>query len=449
MSLAAEPYVSSRNACKLCTPFGAALAFLGVEGCVPLLHGSQGCSTYIRRYLIGHFREPVDIASSNFGEQAAVFGGRDNLFRAMENIRDSYHPKVIGIATTCLAETIGDDVRRYVDEWDIAHRGDDGPAVVQVSTASYRGTHADGYWAAVDALVRRFADIGPGNRTLNIFPGMVSPEDIRYLRRVVTDYGLNCALLPDYADTLDGPAWREYHLIPPGGTALKEISSMTGAIGSILLSAVQQYGEAGRYLEAMHDIPLHACPAPCGVRLADRFHGLISERTGRAMPERSRQERGRLLDAMVDGHKYVFEKRAMVYGDIDLVLPLVSFLCEIGITPVIVGTGEKNRGLRDLIGRYVPECGQIDVREGVDFAGLEEAADTMELDVIIGNSNGYKLARKYGVPLVRIGMPVHDRLGAGRQRMLDYDGSLMLYDRIVNTFIEQQQDCSPFGYSHM
>jgi nitrogenase molybdenum-iron protein NifN len=28
------------NACKLCTPLGACLAFRGFEGCVPFLHGS-------------------------------------------------------------------------------------------------------------------------------------------------------------------------------------------------------------------------------------------------------------------------------------------------------------------------------------------------------------------------------------------------------------------------
>ena len=46
---------------------------------MPLLHGSQGCTTYIRRYMISHFREPLDIASSNFSEEAAIFGGRENL----------------------------------------------------------------------------------------------------------------------------------------------------------------------------------------------------------------------------------------------------------------------------------------------------------------------------------------------------------------------------------
>ena len=72
-------FISTRNACKLCAPLGASLVFRGIEGCVPLIHGSQGCSTYIRRYVISHFKEPIDIASSNFSEQSAIFGGGDNL----------------------------------------------------------------------------------------------------------------------------------------------------------------------------------------------------------------------------------------------------------------------------------------------------------------------------------------------------------------------------------
>jgi nitrogenase molybdenum-iron protein NifN len=45
-------YTSTTNACKLCTPLGACLAFKGIEGAVPYLHGSQGCATYMRRYIL-------------------------------------------------------------------------------------------------------------------------------------------------------------------------------------------------------------------------------------------------------------------------------------------------------------------------------------------------------------------------------------------------------------
>ena len=70
-----DHYTATQNACNLCAPLGAALVFKGIANSVPLLHGSQGCSTYIRRYLISHFKEPMDIACSNFGEDTAIFGG--------------------------------------------------------------------------------------------------------------------------------------------------------------------------------------------------------------------------------------------------------------------------------------------------------------------------------------------------------------------------------------
>ena len=94
---------STRNACKLCTPLGACLAFRGVEGTIPFLHGSQGCSTYIRRYLISHFREPIDIAASNFSEESAIFGGKANLEAGLQNVIRQYRPKMVAVATTCLS----------------------------------------------------------------------------------------------------------------------------------------------------------------------------------------------------------------------------------------------------------------------------------------------------------------------------------------------------------
>src|ERR1019366_8763110 len=103
-------WVSTRNPCKACAPLGAALVVRGVEGALPFLHGSQGCATYMRRYIISHFKEPMDIAASNFSETTAIFGGADNLRIGLSNVSEQYHPSLIGVATTCLCETIGEDV---------------------------------------------------------------------------------------------------------------------------------------------------------------------------------------------------------------------------------------------------------------------------------------------------------------------------------------------------
>ena len=100
-----QNYTATRNACKLCAPLGASVVFKGIEGCVPMIHGSQGCATYIRRYMISHYKEPVDIASSNFSEETTVYGGAKNFIDGIDNVIRQYHPKVMGIASTCLAET--------------------------------------------------------------------------------------------------------------------------------------------------------------------------------------------------------------------------------------------------------------------------------------------------------------------------------------------------------
>ncbi|MBW2709358.1 MAG: nitrogenase, partial [Deltaproteobacteria bacterium] len=150
---AKEKYTPTRNACKLCSPLGASFVFKGVANAVGLLHGSQGCSTYIRRYLISHFNEPIDIASSNFTEETAIFGGGANLKLAIQNIIAQYKPELIGIASTCLSETIGDDVELILKNYKKNDARGKSPEIVSVSTPSYSGTHIDGFHAAVRSLV--------------------------------------------------------------------------------------------------------------------------------------------------------------------------------------------------------------------------------------------------------------------------------------------------------
>ena len=94
------------NPCKMCMPMGAVTALYGIKRCMSILHGSQGCSTYIRRHMATHYNEPVDIASSSLSEEGTVFGGADNLLKGLANMIRMYQPEVIGVATTCLAETI-------------------------------------------------------------------------------------------------------------------------------------------------------------------------------------------------------------------------------------------------------------------------------------------------------------------------------------------------------
>lgn len=453
-------HTATTNACKLCTPLGASLFFKGLDRCIPLLHGSQGCSTYIRRYLISHFREPVDIASSNFSEDTAIFGGGANLKQALDNIRKQYRPALIGVATTCLSETIGDDVSMFIRKYIEENRDEVLPGIIHVSTPSYTGTHADGFHKALKATVNSLLTQCPnGIKTqkesgsfVNMFPGMVSPADMRYLKEIMSGFGLRAVMLPDYSESLDGGLWSEFEFIQRGGARLDDIRSMGLACVTIELGKVLSHGEsAGHMLEKDHDVRLHSLGLPIGVKETDRLFSVLEEMSGMKTPDMFKMERDRLIDSYVDGHKYVSQIKAVIYGEEDLVVGLVSFLKEIGIIPVLCGSGGQSKVFKEAVKQVSPEANDtgINVREGVDFMEIEEEAKALSPDIVIGNSKGYKMARRMKIPMVRVGFPIHDRFGGSRILHLGYRGAQQLFDRIVNALLENRQESSEIGYSYM
>ncbi len=448
-----EKYTATQNACKLCTALGASLAFKGIKGAVSMLHGSQGCATYARRYLISHFKEPVDIASSNFGEDTAIFGGEINLKTALDNITRQYQPSLIGIASTCLSETIGDDVSMFLREYCEENIDKKLPALVSVSTPGYQGTHIDGFHSTVKAVVNRLAvKRNNDDYYVNIFPGMVSPADIRYIKGILADFGLDFVMLPDYSETLDGSPWSRYQKIQKGGTTIEDIEKTGSAAASIEFGRILSEEEsAGDLLSTRFKVPCHNPGLPIGVNETDSFFEILQRLAGTSVPEKYTAERGRLIDSYADAHKYVFETRAVVYGEEDMVVGLVSFLSEIGIIPVLCASGGNSGYLEKKAQEVIPDLSdrEIIVREGVDFREIEEEAKRLKPDIIIGSSKGYSISRRLNIPLLRVGFPVHDRIGGSRIQHLGYRGAQQLFDRIVNTVIEKTQEDSPVGYSYM
>ncbi|NOR25521.1 MAG: nitrogenase [Desulforhopalus sp.] len=406
-------YTATTNACKLCKPLGASLAFRGIESCVPFLHGSQGCATYMRRYIISHFNEPIDIASSSLGEKQAIYGGGPNLKLGLQNVTSKYTPKIIGVATTCLTETIGDNVPMILAEYQKEFGTTDTPLVVHVSTPSFAGTHMEGFNAAVREIIEQLTVESEPTETINLLSGFISTADIRYLKDVCKDFDIDATILPDYSDTLDGQALNDYPLIPEGGTPLSAIRTMGGAKATIELGST------------------------------------LPPKTGGKVLEQHTAARGRLIDSMVDGHKYIFGKRAVVYGEEDLVVGLTSFLAEIGIHTVLCASGGKSGKFESSIAEALEgmDCELPVVKEDVDFFDIETMAKELKVDLVIGHSKGYAFARKENLPLIRVGFPIHDRVGGQRILHLGYHGAQALFDLITSTVIEKKQIDSPIGYS--
>jgi nitrogenase molybdenum-iron protein NifN len=280
---------------------------------------------------------------------------------------------------------------------------------------------------------------------------MFSPADIRYLKEIFDDFDLPATILPDYSDTLDGPLWEDYQLIPRGGTPLTAVRKAGQAAASIEFSFTNEARKtAAALLSERCGVPGYRLGLPIGVTQTDELFALLSTFTGRPAPEKHRLERGRLLDSFVDAHKHLYGKRAAVFGEEDLVAGIASLLADMGVIPVLCISGGKSGRLRRAISEIAPDlASEIDVRDGVDFAQFDEVLAGRNIDLLIGNSKGYPLARRLEVPLLRVGFPIHDRVGGARLLHVGYRGAQQLFDRITNALIDQAQNRSPVGYAYM
>lgn len=461
MSSPHKTYTATRNACKLCAPLGASMAFKGIKGCVPIIHGSQGCATYVRRYMISHFREPVDIASSNFSETSTIFGGGPNLKMALSNVGNQYKPTHIGISTTCLSETIGDDVPQIMKDFRLEYPELSELGLAHASTPSYCGSHVDGFHQAVVSVVNQLTGDAEANDKLVLLPGMLSPADYRYLKEIFAVMGQEIILLPDMSDTLDNAHWNDYKRIPDGGTPPEDLAAVGGAKGYIQFGDVLNRGmlantvkrknipSPGSSLEDKFGVKGETVSFPIGVNATDRFFETIKELTGKEMPEKYAMERGRLIDTYTDGHKYVFDKKAIVYGEEDFVIAMTEFLSEIGVRPILVATGGKSSSFEPIVKSKLQPGHEPKIMTGADFEEIEEASKGLEPDFMLGHSKGYYISRGHNVPLIRVGFPIHDRLGGQRVLHVGYEGAHRLFENIVNSLLEYKQNANPIGYKYL
>ncbi len=398
------------NPCVCCQPLGAIMAFRGVENSMTLLHGSQGCSTYMRLHLCHHYREPLDVASSALNEKEAIYGGERNLKKGLKNVIDCYDPQLIGVATTCLAETIGDDAEAIVDDFKTKHSP---PAhIVTVSTPSYNGSHTNGFNQTCLALVKHFAQKGKPNQKLNIITSAsLSCEDIRHLKQIMADFNQEAIILPDYSQTFEAPFSNSYSKIPAGGTTFSQLEDSANSIATISLNSDETQPSAGVFLEKKFGVKNYSIKLPIGLEETDKFLGTINKITGLAIPEKYLEQRGRLLDAFVDAHRYTFEIKTAICGDADLVYGLTILAQEMGLRPV------------PFINPH-------------DFDEIHQSIKENNCQLIIGPSSAQFIAEAENIPLIRVGFPIHDRVGAQRKLSIGYAGAMQLVDEIANTILE-------------
>lgn len=424
------------NPCKMCMAMGGSLAFKGIEGAMVLMHGSQGCSTYIRRHISTHYNEPIDIASSSLNEKDTIHGGAKNLKQGLKNVIALYNPKVIGVLTTCLTETIGEDIEAIVEEFKRKHRVD--VDIIPVATPGYGGSHFEGYYRAVQQIVKYYARPAAAHEGINVVTGFMTPADIRELKRIFELFGLQATIVPDISETLDEPFSGEYHMIPAGGSKRDDLTKIAGAKATIEFGLNVAYLDSpGIELQRSFGVPVYRLPLPIGLKNTDRLINTLCELSQREVPQELKTERGRLLDAMIDSHKYNAQGCAAVFGDPETVYAVTSLCMENGIHPAVIATGTKSDCFSEQIGKLGTPEGTV-VLSDTDFETIQALVREKQVNILIGHSDGKFVEEKEQVPLVRIGFPIHDHVGAQRENHIGYSATALFLDRITNKLIDSK-----------
>ncbi len=432
------------NPTKACQPLGAIFAASGFEGTLPFVHGSQGCVAYFRNNLSRHYREPFSAVSTSMTEDAAVFGGMNNMLEGLRNSYNVYKPKMIAVSTSCMAEVIGDDLNSYAKRAkELGEVPEDMP-LPYAHTPSFVGTHVTGYDNMLKAIL---AELTQGvksnpkkNGKINIIGGF-DPHvaNLREIKRVLEIMGVEYTILSDVSEVLDSPQTGEYDMYP-GGTKLEDVKEAPHANGTIALQKASTLQTIKWIQENWEGQDGQLLYPPMGIRAMDKFLMEVSRLTGKEIPAELEKERGRAVDTMTDAHQYIHGKRFAIFGDPDEVFGMVSFILEMGGEPVHIVTANGSKQFRKEMATLLesfPNGSSAELYVGKDLWHLRSLLMTDPVDMLLGDSHGKWIARDAGIPLVRFGYPIFDRVNLHRFPIIGYTGVINLVSWIVNTFLDE------------
>lgn len=432
--------IVSKKACtvnplKMSQPIGGALAFMGVSGCMPVLHGSQGCTSFGLVLFVRHFKEAIPLQTTAMNEVATILGGLDNIEQAILNIVKRAKPSVIGICSTGVTETKGDDVDGYLQLFRKRHPELDDLGIVYVSTPDFKDAFQDGFGKTVRKLVEAFvpAEI-PTRRApqrVNVLAGChLTPGDIDELRDIIESFGLEPTFLPDLSGSLDGHIPDDFTPTTLGGVTKEDIAAMGSAAWTIAIG--EQMHDAAKALEARAGVPFELFERLTGLGPNDDFIGFLSRISGRPAPMKYRRQRGQLVDAMLDGHFHFGGKKVALGAEPDLLFAIGQWLTEMGAEVTAAVTTTQSPLLEKVM--------TDEVVIG-DLEDLESRA--AGCDLLITHSHGRQAAERLGVKLYRMGLPMFDRIGAAHELSVGYRGTRDLIFKIGNIFIDQIHEPTP------
>jgi len=411
------------NPITLSQPAGAALAYMGIEGCVPLWHGVQGCTAFGKILFIQHFREPMPFQTTALTQTTVVMGGEANISEAMDNLSDEV--KLIGVLTTGVAETCGSDVRNVVKEY---QRQYPEKTIVSVGTPDFEGNLETGYVKVCKEVLSRITQSRTrvNKQQITLFVGpYFTPGEIEELRTIFEDFGLDSIILPDIGDSLNGyMTEEEYTPYSIGGTKLEDIKTLANS--GLIISLGSSMENLAFEFAQEHSASSYHFDDLATLDDLDSFYKLLETYSGTTMPKKYLKQRSHLLDSLMDTQFYLSGKKAAIAGDPELITRWKNPLKDIGVS--VCGITTK----------------AFDEFPAGDLGDLENMLEENPVDFLVGCTHVAHLADDLKLPAVRTGIPVDDRIGEPQSVRLGYRGAASLYRECANALMAMAKHTIPY-----
>ncbi|MEA5574400.1 nitrogenase iron-molybdenum cofactor biosynthesis protein NifN [Calothrix sp. UHCC 0171] len=418
------------NPLKQSQTLGAALAFLGFKGIIPLLHGSQGCAALTKVILARHLRSSIPLSTTAMTEVATVLGGEENVEAAILSLVEKSQPEIIGLCTTGLMETRGDDMGRFVKEIRHRHPELDYLPIVLVSTPDFKGALQDGFAAVVESIVKTIPQKAEKQNICSkqitiLASSAFTPGDVQEIKEIITDFGLNPIILPDLGASLSSHLENSHSSISTTGTTLEQLRVISNSVCTLALG--ESMRGAAQILGKKFSTPYEIFRELTGLKATDKFLQTLAHISGKAIPEKYRQQRYQLQNVMVDTHPYFGCKRVSLALEPDLLWSTICFLQSMGMQVHCCITTTRSPILEEL---------PITSVTIGDLEDLEQLASGS--DLLITNSHGDALAQRLSIPFYRLGIPIFDCLGHGQFPRVGYRGTIQLLFDISNLLFQQE-----------
>jgi nitrogenase molybdenum-iron protein NifN len=409
------------NPIKHSQPMGAALAFMGIQNCLPLMHASQGCASYTKVFYTRHFNEPIAMYNTSVSDITAILDGGDySILMAIENITQknkTLKPELIGLHTTGLTETKGDDVRSVGTHIEIPY--------CYVNTPDYEGGMESGWALTVKALIMQHtrATTQIKQSKILLLPHVsMQPIEVEKVKEFCESFGFFTLALPDLSTSLDGYLSEGQGKLGAGAISIEDIAGLGNCesvitIGSSMNIAAKALVEKNPNIKHLHFNHL------MGQDMNDNFVAALMQMRQIQPKPLVKRWRGRLQDAMLDSHFLIGSSHFVITGEPDMCVGMCELLQSVGGTiDAVIATN------------YSSVLESINA-ENVFVGDLEDAVPYFaKADLVVSNFHAERLlhSQEKHTALMLRGFPNYEELGNQLKNDQLYEGSTYFLFEVAN-----------------